>query len=109
MTKPQKSEVTSKIVKGVVPTTAIASGLLSQPSFGAPGDLDPTFADMGRASFRLKGAAFHGQELIFGHCGYYQYFCPRVDGFMGQVSPTGSLGFEFAAALLAGTEVLDFA
>src|SRR5215831_12449725 len=122
MKKPKKSEVISKITKGIVPTTAIASGFLSPPSWGAPGDLDPTFGDMGRASFPLKGAAFHVQELSadesliaggdehFGRmCGYYNYFCGHLDGFMGQVSPTGSLGFKFAAALLAGTEVLDFA
>jgi uncharacterized delta-60 repeat protein len=126
MKKPQKSEVISRIVKGVVkgigPTTAVASGLLSTPSWGAPGDLDPTFGDMGRASFPQTGAAFHVQELIsgdsliaggeerdFGHCGYYDYFCPHVSGFMGQVSPTGSLDLELASALLAGTEVIDFA
>jgi uncharacterized delta-60 repeat protein len=124
MTKPHKSEVISKITKGIVPTTAIASGLLSQPSFGAPGDLDPAFGDMGRASFPLKGAAFRVQELaadesliaggelvehILG-CGYYDYHpCPfAADGFMGQVSSTGSLDLKFATALLDGTEVLDF-
>ena len=116
------TQIIPRIVKGVLPGTAIASGLLAQPSFAAPGDLDPTFGDMGRASFPLQGAAFHVQELtadesliaggeeqIFGRCGYYQYFCPRVDGFMGQVSPTGSLDLKVAAAQLAGTEVLDFA
>src|SRR5215469_5189408 len=103
MKKPQKSEVISRIVKGIVkgigPTTAIASGLLSQPSFADPGDLDPTFGDMGRATFPVKGAAFHVQQLITGDsliaggeeqdffrlCGYYNdYFCPRVSGYMGQ-------------------------
>jgi uncharacterized delta-60 repeat protein len=123
MNKSQKprTQIILRIVKGAVPTTAIA-GLLSQPSFGAPGDLDPTFGDMGRASFPLKGAAFHvqeltadesliagGEELIFGHCDYYDYYCPRVDGFMGQVSPTGSLDLKVAAALLGQTEVFDFA
>ena len=121
MKKRQKSEVISKITKGIVPTTAIASGFLSPPSWGAPGDLDPTFGDMGRAGFPLKGTSFHVQELTADeslmaggeeqfhfHCGYYKYFCPTtVDGFMGQISPTGSLDLKVAAALLAGTEVLD--
>ena len=31
-----------RIARGLVPTTAIASGLLSPPTMGAPGDLDPT-------------------------------------------------------------------
>jgi uncharacterized delta-60 repeat protein len=124
MKKLHKSEVISKITKGIVPTTAIASGFISPPSWGAPGDLDPTFGDMGRASFPLKGAAFRVQELTadesliaggeehFLHfrCGYYQYFCsPTVDGFMGQISPTGSLDLQVAGALLAGTEVFDLA
>src|SRR5215469_7504706 len=123
MKKPHKSptQIIPRIVKGFLPTTAIASGLLSQPSFGAPGDLDPTFGDMGRASFPYKGAAFRVQQLItgdsliaggeerfFGHCGYYEYFCPHVDGFVGQVSPTGSLGLDVAGALLGETEVFDF-
>src|SRR5215813_272001 len=119
------TQIIPRIVKRVVPTTAIASGLLSQPSFGAPGDLDPAFGDMGRASLPLHGAAFRVQELtaderliaggelvehIFG-CGYYDYhFCPfAADGFMGQVSPAGTLDLKFAAALLGETEVLDFA
>ena len=125
MTKRQKSAVISKITKGIVPTTAIASGLLSPPSWGAPGDLDPTFGDMGRASFPLKGTAFHvqelsadesliaGGELLFPHhfgCGYYNYFCPTAaDGFFGQVSPAGSLDLKYASAQLGETEVLDFA
>jgi uncharacterized delta-60 repeat protein len=123
MTKPQISSVISKITKGIVPTTAIASGFLSPPSWGAPGDLDPTFGDMGRASFPLKGAAFRVQELsadesliaggellIHRLCGYYNYFCPfAADGFFGQVSPTGSLDLEYASAQLGETEVLDFA
>lgn len=123
MTKPQISEVISKITKGIVPTTAIASGLLSQPSWGAPGDLDPAFGDMGRASFALKGAAFRVQELtadesliaggellVHFRCDYYNYFCPfAADGFIGQASPTGSLDLKLATDLLSKTEVFDFA
>jgi uncharacterized delta-60 repeat protein len=96
---------------------------LAQPSFAAPGDLDPTFGDMGRASFPLKGPAFRVQELTAdesliaggeyyfhrGGCDYYHYFCPADDGFIAQVSPAGSVDLELATALLAGTEVLDFA
>jgi uncharacterized delta-60 repeat protein len=123
MIKPQKSAVISKITKGIVPTTAIASGFLSPPSWGAPGDLDPTFGDMGRTDFPLNGAAFHvqglssGESLIAGGehfvhrgapCDYNHYFCAADEGFMGQVSPTGSLDLQLATALLAGTEVLDF-
>src|SRR5215472_4486376 len=117
------TQIIPRIVQSLVPTTAIASGLLSQPSFGAAGDLDPTFGDMGRASFALKGAAFRVQELSAdesliaggehflhrGGCDYYHYFCFGDDSFIGQVSPAGSLDLQVAANLLAGTEVLDFA
>ena len=57
------TQITPRIVKRILPTTAIASGLLAQPAFAAPGDLDPTFSDMGRASFPLKGPAFRVQNL----------------------------------------------
>jgi hypothetical protein len=101
------TQIIPRIVKGVAPTAAIASGLLSQPSFGASGDLDPTFGDMGRASFPLHGAAFRVQELtadesliaggkfvfhVMEGCEYYSS-C-HFDGFIGQISPTGSLDFQ---------------
>jgi uncharacterized delta-60 repeat protein len=123
MTKPQKSEVISKITKGIVPTTAIASGFLSQPSWCTPGDLDPTFGDMGRvgAGLSLKGPAWSVQALagdnsliaggdvwfhIFEGCEYNH--C-HAEGFIGQFSPAGSLDLEVAAAQLSTTEVFDFA
>jgi uncharacterized delta-60 repeat protein len=126
MTKPQKSEVISKITKGIVPTTAIASGLLSQPSFGAPGDLDPAFGDMGRvgAGLTLMGPAWSVQALagdksliaggaivgfhIFDGCDYN--FC-HAEGFINEFSPTGSLdlNMDTTAGQLGSVEVLDFA
>src|SRR5215813_6537641 len=125
MTKIQKSEVISKITRGIVPTTAIASGLLSQPSFGAPGDLDPAFGDMGRvgAALNLKGPAWSVQDLaadksliagglVVFHpmegCDYYFSGC-HADGFIGQISTAGLLDLELAAAQLNRIEVYDFA
>lgn len=118
------TKIIPRIVKGVVPTTAIASGLLSQPSFGAPGDLDPTFGDMGRvgsaSTFHL-GPAWSVQALagdksliaggdILEHHWYCDYYnsC-HAEGFIGQVSPAGSLEVDVAAPLGNTTEVLDFA
>jgi len=117
------TQIIPRIVKGVVPTTAIASGLLSQPSFGAPGDLDPTFGDMGRvgsASTSQLGPAWSvqaldgdqsfiaGGEVHLGRgCSYYNT-C-HADGFFGQVSPVGSLDLQAAAPLGNKTEVFDFA
>jgi uncharacterized delta-60 repeat protein len=125
MKKLQKSraQIIPRIVKGVVPTTAIATGLLSQPSFGASGDLDPAFGDMGRvgAGLSLKGPAWSVKELaadksfiaggefvgfhIFEGC---EYSNCHADGFIGQFSPAGSLDLEVAAAQLSATEVYDF-
>ena len=126
MTRPQKSEVISKITRGIVPTTAIASGLLSQPSFGAPGDLDPTFGDMGRVDVGLGhiGPAFSVQalagdkSLIAGgdiegfhiHDGCEYSNC-HADGFISQISPAGSLDLSMDTTVgkLGTIEVLDFA
>jgi len=123
MKKPQHAAtpIIPRIVKGIIPTTAIASGIFSPTSWAAPGDLDPAFGDMGRASFPLQGSAFHVQELtadeslIAGgevcdfRTDYYCYYETYADGFIGQVSPTGSLDLQAAAAVLGETEVFDFA
>ena len=122
MKKPQTplTQAIPRIVRGIVPTTAIASGLLSQPSLGAPGDLDPTFGDMGRVGSALS---FHGpawslqalagdESLIAGGeaSDYYSYYYDfYADGFMGEISSGGSLALDVAAAPLSSTEVLDFA
>jgi uncharacterized delta-60 repeat protein len=116
------SKIIPRIVKGVVPTTAIASGFLSQASFGAPGDLDPAFGDMGRvgAGLSLKGPAWSLQalagdeSLIAGGDVHVDYYCAYyddcgADGFIGRISPAGSLDLGVAAAELSTTEVLDFA
>jgi uncharacterized delta-60 repeat protein len=119
-----RTQIIPRIAKGVVPTTAIASGLLSQPSFGTPGDLDPAFGDMGRvgAGLSLTGPAWSVQalagdeSLIAGgeFVGFHihegcEYTHCHADGFIGQFSAAGSLDLEVAAAQLSTTEVFDFA
>ncbi len=42
------AQIIPLLVKGVVPTAAVALGLLSPLAHGAPGDLDPTFGNGGR-------------------------------------------------------------
>jgi hypothetical protein len=61
-----------RVTRGIVPT-AIASGLLSPVTMGAPGDLDPGFGDMGRvtAALQFQGPAWSvqplsGDESLFG-------------------------------------------
>jgi uncharacterized delta-60 repeat protein len=125
MKKPKKpKQVIPKTLKAFVPTTAIVSGLLSQSSSAAPGDLDPTFGDLGRVStgFNFKGPAWSVQALagdksliaggednihLHGYCSYYND-C-HSDGFIGQFSLAGSLDLAVEAAPLSTTEVLDFA
>jgi uncharacterized delta-60 repeat protein len=95
---------------------------VSSPSLSAPGDLDPTFGDMGRVGSALN---FHGpawsaqalagdETLIAGskfcegfYCNYY--YQSYADGFMAEISPAGALDLEVAAAPLAETEVFDAA
>ena len=118
-----RAQVIPRIAKGVLPTTAIASGLLSQPSFGAPGDLDPTFSDMGRvgAGLSLKGPAWSvqalagdksliaGGDVVFHIHDGCEYNDCHADGFIGQFSPAGSLDLDVQSAQLSTTEVFDFA
>ena len=40
---------TIKLTGGAVPAAALVSSLLGPAALGAPGDLDPSFADVGRA------------------------------------------------------------
>ncbi|HTO72977.1 MAG TPA: Calx-beta domain-containing protein, partial [Gemmatimonadales bacterium] len=108
-----------RIARGIAPTAAIASGLLAPPLLAAPGDLDPSFGDMGRVNSvgNFKGTAWAikpltgGQSLIGGgesfdfDCSYYH--CSS-DGFMGRISASGTLDEPYTATLLSGTEVNDF-
>ena len=108
-----------RIARGIAPTAAIASGLLAPPLLAAPGDLDPSFGDMGRVNSvgNFKGTAWAikpltgGQSIIGGgesfdfDCSYYH--CSS-DGFMGRISASGTLDEPYTATLLSGTEVNDF-
>src|SRR5689334_20776047 len=119
--KKAPAQIIPRIVKSIVPTTAIASGFLSPPSLGAPGDLDPTFGDMGRvvSALNFHGPAWSAQPLAADesfmaggeYCDYYcgYYYASYADGFMAQISPSGALDLTVAAAPLAETEVFDFA
>jgi uncharacterized delta-60 repeat protein len=108
-----------KIARGLVPTTAIASGFFSPVTMGAPGDLDPTFGDMGRViepqfqgeAWALKPLAAD-ESLVAGgeYCGYYcAYYDNYDDGFIGHVSSNGSLESQVAADVLKTIEVRDLA
>lgn len=124
MKKPQKppTQAIPRIARGIVPTTAIASGLFSPASLGAPGDLDLTFGDMGRvdSGLALTGPAWSVQALAGGESftaggedsftlyGCYYEACV-ADGFIGQISASGSRDLSVTLGLLANTVVLDVA
>jgi uncharacterized delta-60 repeat protein len=122
MKKPKRTNAMPRILRGIVPSTAIASGLFSQSSLGAPGDLDAAFGDMGRVGTALsfKGPAWSlqalagdesliagGEAIVDYYCSYYD--ACHTDGFIGQISTSGSLDLDLATTQLSSTEVLDFA
>ena len=112
------SATRTKIACSAAPAAAIASGLLSPAAWGAPGDLDPSFGDVGRAyPFPdLTGQAWsvlaqEGDESIFAGGDHYDgfYYGPSASGFTQRLAGNGSIDQTFAALSLADTEVLDVA
>lgn len=118
------------LARGVAPTAAVVSGLLSPLALGATGDLDPAFADVGRigplSDFAGPAwsilAAQDDDEIIFAggdsevgcdsddfYCYYYNYYESDASNFLGRLSDTGSIDLSFAAARLENTEVFDVA
>jgi uncharacterized delta-60 repeat protein len=106
------------LARGLAPSAAVASGLLSPVAIGASGDLDTTFADVGRmVDFDVPGQAwslepleddgvlFAGGDACLGWYCYYDY----AYSFVGQVSGTGSLDSSYAAARLVDVEIFDVA
>lgn len=119
MKKQAPAKAIPRIVRGLVPTTAIASGLLSPATMGAPGDLDPTFGDMGRVTApQFNGEAWALQPLAADEslvaggqfCDYYcAYYHLYDDGFIGHLSSSGSVESQIAADALKKIEVRDLA
>lgn len=114
------------LARGLAPTAAIASGLLSPSAMGAPGDLDPTFADVGRLTdIGFDGPAWSAEpaeeeDLIFAggshwgggfYCGYYSYYECEYFGsnFVSRLSGTGAVDPGFAAAQLQDVEAFNVA
>ena len=86
---------------------------------GAPGDLDPTFGDMGRVTApQFNGEAWALQPLaadesLFAGGEYCDYYCAYYhqydDGFIGHLSSSGSVESQVAADALKKIEVRDLA
>jgi uncharacterized delta-60 repeat protein len=111
------------------PTAALASSLLCPSALGAPGDLDPTFGDVGRLGpltnligpvwsvAMADGAfcssdddciAFGGGEYFPEYDGYYAHDA-SASGFLSRVFQTGSIDPNFSPRVLADTQVRDVA
>ena len=95
-----------------------AAGLIGPASLAAPGDLDPSFGDVGRWSGpNLDGPLWSldvqdDNAILFTaseeYCSYYYDSCLLSD-FEGRLLPDGTLDTGFAAASLGKTIVYDTA
>jgi len=113
------------LAKAMLPTTAVASGLLAPAAFGASGDLDPDFADHGRLGpiAELKGPAWSlealddGKMLLAG--GYleaqcYSWYCwydPEFEAsnFVDALTEDGGIDASYHAPVISDIEVFDIA
>ena len=103
------------------PVIAAASGLVCLPTYAAPGDLDPTFGDIGRLEPfpDLAGPIWSAEpfedDVILGggeyeNCFFYCfYFPPHASGFAGRLDAEGAPDASFATAALADIQVFDVA
>ena len=95
---------------------AAAAGMTCSPAMAAPGDLDPSFGDVGRQS------SFHqsifsewsvdvqaDDAVLLGGGGEYCYWGCYEDYFVGRLLPNGTPDASFSAAALTDTWVLDTA
>ena len=113
------AQIIPLLARGMAPTAAVATSLLSPVALAASGDLDPTFGDVGRVTLALDfaGTAWSVQPLdndasIFaGGRESHDYFYSRDfidEGFEGRLGGAGSLESRFQH-IPASTEVRDVA
>ena len=95
---------------------AAMTGMAGAPAMAAPGDLDPSFGDVGRQS-SLHRSIFSewsvevqaDDAVLLGGGGEYCYWGCYEDYFIGRLLPNGTPDASFAAAALRETWVLDTA
>jgi uncharacterized delta-60 repeat protein len=115
MKKKQRIATDPPRIRLVAPTAALASGLLSTAALSAPGDLDPTFGDIGR-SIGWPGTTgtlwalqpLPDDDLLFAGCGTYYSDCIET-AFAGRLDSDGSLDRLLAEAMLGQAVIYDFA
>ncbi|MEY2920996.1 MAG: hypothetical protein RL261_2301 [Pseudomonadota bacterium] len=118
MKRKKKSKAKSPLIRLVGLEVAVAAtGLAgSLTAAAAPGDLDPTFGDVGRYS-SLHQSRFPDwsvdvqadDAVLLGGGGEYCYYGCYEDYFVGRLLPNGTPDASFAAATLESTFVRDTA
>ena len=105
-----------RLAHGIASATAFAAtGLLGPAALAAPGDLDPSFADVGRRSDpNLDGPLWSldvqdNDAILFAGTAEYCYWGCDFYDFTGRLLPNGTIDAGFAAAALDGTAVYDTA
>lgn len=91
-----------------------AAGLVSALALAGPGDLDPTFGDLGRVATESPGVASlwsvdveDDDSVLFGGGGEYDYYTSYVDEFVGRLSSVGTPDAGFTPASLRPAAVYD--
>jgi len=112
----QRKSAESLRIRLVGPTTALATSLLSSAGWAAPGDLDPTFGDIGR-SIGWPGTTgslwalqpLPDDDLLFSGCGGSYYTDCISTSFAGRLDGNGSLDRLLTEALPGQAIVYDYA
>jgi hypothetical protein len=95
---------------GMVSAVLAAGVLVPGAVYGAPGDLDPSFGDVGRVIPAYFGPVWsleaQDDDLLYAgggyYCYYYSYGCDHL-GFSGRLLATGNADSAYAAAVLNDT------
>jgi len=108
---------TLRLARAMAPAAVLASGLLVPTAWGKPGDLDPSFGNVGRAFPLpdLDGPAWSVQALddddFFLGGGYfydsYYYHDTYALGFTKRITTGGEVDATYAGVKLTDTEVMD--
>src|SRR6185295_9809351 len=108
---------TIRLALRAAPAAALATGIVCPAALGNPGDLDPTFADVGRFvppevfNGAAQSVAEQDDDVFFAGGDRFGsfYYETTTHGFAGRVSVDGTLDDVFDAPDLAQTMVIDTA